>query len=97
MLFRPGVASALDATETTDSRDVGAGVSDGRSEGQEIALDRTGGSRRDDTCAGAFSDVTGRALGGSLEARRLRQVMHDAPFCFAVAAFLPDVEIVLRW
>lgn len=73
-------------------RDVG---SDALSGGQELALDPAGRGRRDDTRAGSVSDVTGRAVSGPLDGRRLRPMTHDAQFWFAVAAFLPDVEIVL--
>ena len=54
-----------------------------------------GRGRRDDTRAGSVSAVTGPAVSGPLEGRRLRPMTHDAQLWFAVAAFLPDVEIVL--
>lgn len=96
VLFRPGVASALDSSEIAEPRDVDAGVSDALLGDQQIALDPAGKGRRDDTRAGCVSDVTSRAVSDPLEGRRLRPVTHDAQFWFAVAAFLPDVEIVAR-
>ena len=39
-------------------------------------------------------DLTGRAVSGPLEGRRLRPLRHDQQFWFAVAAFLPDVRIL---
>jgi hypothetical protein len=39
-------------------------------------------------------DLTGRAVSGPLEDRRLRPLRHDQQFWFAVAAFLPDGRIL---
>jgi len=47
-----------------------------------------------DRQTGSTWDITGRAIAGSLEGKRLRAVRHDQQFWFSLAAFLSDAQIV---
>jgi hypothetical protein len=88
----PAAASALDAEGIADGRDVETVlVLDRRAGGRELELRREGD--RVLTADGAEVDGRGRILTGPLAGERLRPLAHDVPFWFAVAAFLPDVEI----
>ncbi len=95
VLFAPGVRSALDAARIGDSRDIGtAGAFARKRDGGEIDLRAAGRGRFRDRATGSSWDVTGRAIAGPRRGQRLRPVVHDLSFWFAVAAFAPDVRIV---
>lgn len=91
-----GVASPLDTPDIAAGREVGsASVVDRRLDGRVLSFTRRRGEVRDEQTGTAWgSDGTG--LSGPLAGRRLRPVLHDTPFWFAVAAFRPDVRIVRR-
>jgi len=94
VLFRRGVASALDGDAIADSRDVGTvGVFDPRVGGRRLRFAGAAGGRFRDRETGSLWDVTGRAVAGELRGRRLAPLQHDEQFWFAVAAFIPDVRI----
>ncbi len=95
VLFDPGVASALDEPTVAAGRAVGAAaVFDRRTGGRELSFEpgpRRGTARDRET--GSTWDITGRAISGPLAGSELRQVRSDDQFWFAIAAFVPDVEI----
>ena len=95
VLYRRGVLSPLDAATITSSRDVGtAGAFDRRLDGRTLSFAPAGDTRFRDRQTGSTWDVTGAARAGPLAGRRLRPVVSDQRFWFAVAAFLPDARIM---
>lgn len=95
VFFDPNVRSALDSTQISGGREVGAAAIferalDGRT--LEFGPGADPGTFRD-TGTGSTWNMSGRATAGPLEGTRLAQVRHDDQFWFAVAAFLDDVEI----
>lgn len=94
VLFKRGVASALDEVAISKGREVGASAVFGRRvEGRTLSFVAQGGGRFRDKQTGTTWDVTGRAVSGPLRGQRLRQIPHDDQFWFAIAAFVRDVEI----
>ena len=89
----PGTASALDAGEVADGRDVGAtGVFLAELDGDALEF------RRDDdafvdTGTGSRWNVLGTATAGPLVGRTLDRVEHVDTFWFAWAAFSPDTRL----
>jgi Protein of unknown function (DUF3179) len=89
-----GTASALDAGTVSGGRDTGSVVVyDRRLAGRELSFAATDGRPRDDQ-TGSVWGRDGVAIDGPLAGRRLRPVVHNAPFWFALAAFRPDARIV---
>jgi hypothetical protein len=94
VLFKRGVASALDETAISEGQDVGASaVFDRRLAGRTLAFLRQGNGRFRDRQTGTVWDVTGRAVAGALRGQRLKQVPHDEQFWFAIAAFMRHLEV----
>ena len=93
VLFQFGTASALDARQIGEARDVGAAgvfrpVADGRTltfsaDGDDIVDDQTG----------SRWNVLGRAIDGELAGAQLELVAHANHFWFAWAVFKPDTRI----
>lgn len=97
VLYKRGVVSPLDAAAIARSRDVGtAGTFDSRLDGRTLSFEPAGDGRFRDRETGSSWDVTGRATDGPLVGSRLRPVVSDQQFWFALAAFLPDARIVGR-
>ena len=93
--FAPGVRSALDRAVIAESRDVGSAAAyNPRVDGRLLRFDSGGRGVFVDAQTSSRWDLTGRAVSGPLEGRRLRPLRHDQQFWFAVAAFLPDVRIL---
>ena len=95
VLFDPGVGSALDRATVAGGRDVGAAaVFDRRLDSRELSFEAgpSPGTARDRE-TGSTWDTTGRATAGPLIGERLEQVRSDDQFWFAIAAFVPDLEI----
>jgi hypothetical protein len=93
--WQPGTASALDAEDVADGRDVGttgaftSAVDDTRLRFEAVA---DGGFR--DLETGSRWDVFGTATGGPLVGRRLQPVKHVDTFWFAWAAFRPTTLVL---
>ena len=97
VVYKRGVLSPLDAAAIARSRDVGtAGAFDRRLDGRALSFESLGDGSFRDRETGSTWDVTGRATAGPLAGRRLRPVVSDQQFWFALAAFLPDARIVRR-
>jgi len=94
VLYKRGTVSALDAAAIVDSKDVGtAGAFDRRLDGRTLSFTAAGKGRFRDRETGSTWDITGRAVTGRMTGRRLRPIVHDQQFWFALAAFLPDARI----
>lgn len=92
--WSPGAASALDSRAIAAGRDVGSVVVyDRRAAGRVLSFSPNGKGICDAE-TGSRWDRDGRAVAGPLTGARLRAVVHDTPFWFAVAAFRPDARIV---
>lgn len=95
VLYKRGVLSPLDNAAIARSRDVGtAGTFDRRLDGRTLSLEPAGEGRFRDRETGSAWDVPGRATSGPLSGSRLRPVVSDQQFWFALAAFLPVARIV---
>jgi hypothetical protein len=95
VFYKRGVVSPLDAAAISQSRDVGtAGTFDRRLDGRTLSFEPAGDGRFRDRETGSTWDVTGHATAGPLAGSRLRPVVSDQQFWFALAAFLPDARIV---
>jgi hypothetical protein len=91
---KPGTASALDASELAEGRDVGAtGVFIPATRGQELHFEPAGDVFTDRETSSTW-DVLGRATAGPLTGEALEPVEHVDTFWFAWAAFRPDTVIV---
>ncbi len=93
VVWTPGTASALDADAIAAGRDVGAaGVFRRVLDGAVLRFE-AGADGFTDTDTGSVWDVTGRAVAGPLEGRRLEPVVHGNYLWFAWGAFAPDTRI----
>ena len=94
VFWRRGTASALSHATVALGRDVGAAVAfDPRIDGETLTFAEDGGLFVDAQTGSAW-DLTGVALGGPLEGRRLRPLAQTNSFWFSWAAFNPDTAIV---
>jgi hypothetical protein len=94
VMFKAGVASALDDAEIAASEDVGTSAAfDRRIDGRSLDFERRG-VHGVDRQTGSRWDITGRATHGPLRGKRLTPIRHDQQFWFALAAFLPEARIV---
>jgi len=92
-LWQPGAASALDAPEIANSRDVGmAGLFERTLDGQVLTFSVDNGAIVDDQ-TGSTWNVFGTAMTGELAGAQLEQVNAFPHFWFAWAAFHPDTEL----
>jgi hypothetical protein len=90
-----GTASAVDDSEVSRGRDVGAtGVFDRRMDGRILEFEAADGSVFRDRQTGSRWNLLGQALSGAMKGRRLTPVPHGNHFWFAWAAFKPDTRLV---
>jgi len=95
VLYKRGVASPLDQSQISSSRDVGtAAAFDRRLGGRPDDFLSAPGGRARDRQTGTTWDITGRAIDGPLRGRRLAPVRHDEQFWFALAAFFPRARVI---
>jgi hypothetical protein len=92
--WREGTTSALGADQIADSRDVGSVVVYERRAGGQVLTFSADGDVMVDAETGSRWNVSGTAVSGPLRGERLKPVVHDTPFWFAVGAFHPDARIV---
>jgi hypothetical protein len=104
VFWKPGTASALDAEQVAEGRDVGsAGVFDRRTDrltgapslpAEPVLTFVAGGDGtfQDDQTGSSWS-VTGRATDGPLAGAEMAVVPHGNHFWFAWAAFRPDTRV----
>jgi hypothetical protein len=95
VLFDPDVASALDASQVSGGRSVGAAAVFSRGVGGRTLSFAVGPEPATfrDRETGSTWGIDGRATSGPLEGTQLEQVPHDDQFWFALAAFYPRAEI----
>ncbi len=91
---RPGVASALDAADIAEGRDVGASnVFASTVNGDRLTF-RATAAGFEDVETGSLWNILGTAVSGPLEGTQLTVIEHVDTFWFAWAAFQPDTDIV---
>ncbi len=96
VFYSYGTASALDASQLRDSRDVGAtGVFEPEVEGKKLTFEADGGVFRDKE-TGSSWNVLGHAVKGPMAGKRLRPMVHGDVFWFAQAAFNPRTVVYRR-
>jgi hypothetical protein len=95
VFFDPNVASALDSSQLSEGRDVGAAAVFGRTAQGRTLTFRPGSAPGEfrDAETGSRWNMSGIATAGPLAGTRLGQVAHDDQFWFALAAFFPHAEI----
>ncbi len=88
-----GAVSALDQRQIRDSKEIGStGVFDPRLDGQHLTFRYEDGHFVDQQTKSTW-DITGRALAGALEGKRLRPIPHGDFFAFAWFAFKPETAL----
>jgi Protein of unknown function (DUF3179) len=88
-----GATSALDNSDITKSRAVGAtAVFDPRLSGRFLTFEFAEGKIRDRE-TGSEWDITGRATGGALQGQQLTSLVHGDYFAFAWLVFRPQTDI----
>ena len=93
VLWAPGAASALDAREIDEGRDVGMTAAYLRRVDGRVLTFEPAGDRFRDRETGSTWNLAGRAVSGPLEGVRLEPLQHGNHFWFAWAAFRPETEI----
>lgn len=93
--WAPGTASALDAADIANARDVGSGVAYQATLGGRDLTFRPGDSDATfiDDQTGSRWSIFGTAVSGPLAGSQLEQVFHTTEFWFAWAAFHPETSI----
>jgi hypothetical protein len=93
VLFRKGVASALDAGTIASSRDIGAAaVFSPVLDGRKLTFKVSGGSFIDEPTQSTWT-ILGIAAAGPLSGRRLEPVVHGNHFWFSWASYRPQTRI----
>lgn len=94
VLWAPGTASALDAQDISEAKDVGAtGVFRPTADGQELTLVPAGDDQFRDDETGSTWTVLGTAVDGPLQGAQLERVGHDDTFWFVQFAFRPETRV----
>jgi hypothetical protein len=93
VLWAPGAASALDAQQVADGREVGAAASFSRRlDGEVLAFVRAGDGIVD-VQTGSRWDALGRAIDGPMKGKQLEEVVGTNHFWFSWAAFYPKTRV----
>ncbi|CAN5921814.1 DUF3179 domain-containing protein [soil metagenome] len=94
VLWAPGTASALDAADISESKDIGAtGVFRPVADGDELTLKPDGDEQFRDDETGSTWTVLGTAVDGPLQGAQLERVPHDDTFWFVQFAFRPETRV----
>lgn len=89
----PGAVSALDQADISSSRTIGStGVYDPILDGKKLTFQYSGGVFIDEQTNSEW-DITGRAIAGKLQGKRLRLIPHSNEFAFAWLVFKPKTII----
>jgi hypothetical protein len=92
-----GTASAVDAADFGQGRDVGsAGVFDRRLGSQTLVFEPVGHDAFRDTMSGTTWNHQGLAIAGPHKGKQLQPVAHGNHFWFAWAAFRPDTRLAAK-
>jgi hypothetical protein len=93
VFYRGGTASAVDAQQIEEGRDVGAAAAYLRTvDGHALTFRADGDGFRDEE-TGTRWTFFGEAIDGPLAGRKLEPAVHYIPFWFAWAAFAPDTPV----
>jgi hypothetical protein len=96
VFWQPGVTSALDGANISESEDIGGtGVFSAIVDGETLTFTSSGGDEPviTDDQTGSTWDITGRAVDGPLAGTELEAANHGDHFWFAWAAFVPQTSI----
>ncbi len=93
VFWREGAASALDAAEISQGRDVGQTAVYDRRLGNRTLTFRAVNDGFQDRETNSRWDLAGRAVAGPLRGQRLRAIPHGNHFWFAWVVFRPDTEL----
>ena len=94
IFWKPGTASALDSSNISNGRDVGAtGVYMSEIEGQVLSFEPGLDGLFTDLETKSTWDILGKALSGPLEGSQLTPLPHHDTFWFAWAAFVPEIGL----
>lgn len=94
VFWAPGTASALDQSQISDGRDVGASaVFDPELNGRRLTFEEAGEGLFRDNQTGSMWNMSGLATEGELAGQRLEPVPHGNHFWFAWGTFRPETEI----
>lgn len=93
VVWKKGTASALDKTDISGSRDVGAAAAFSRTVDGEVLTFEVRRGTVVDTQTGSGWDLFGRAVTGPLKGERLERAQTLDSFWFDWAAFHPETEI----
>lgn len=97
IFWTAGTASAVDAAEFGQGRDVGAvGVFDPRLGADTLRFEAQGNDGFRDTATGTTWNLFGQAVSGPRRGQQLLRVPHGNHFWFAWAAFRPDTRLALK-
>ncbi len=97
IFWAAGTASAVDAAEFGQGRDVGAvGVFDPRLGPDTLKFEPAGDDGFRDTTSGTTWNLFGQAVSGRLRGHQLRKIPHGNHFWFAWAAFRPDTRLASK-
>ena len=93
VFFKKGTASALDASNIGESRDVGAtGIFEANLDDRKLTF-RPSGDNFVDNETGTVWNILGQAIEGALAGSNLTPIVHANHFWFAWGAFKPDTKI----
>lgn len=93
VFWQPGVASAVDASQIADGRDIGQSAAFDRRLGDRLLTFEFTGHEHRDRETGSVWDFAGRAVDGPLKGDRLAPIAHGNHFWFAWAAFRPNTAV----
>ncbi len=94
VFWAPGTASAVDAANIADSRDVGSSATfDPVVDGRKLVFEKAGDGRFKDRQTGTVWNLVGQAIEGELEGTQLTEVVHGNHFWFAWGVFRPDTKV----
>jgi hypothetical protein len=97
VLWKEGTASALDASNINQGRDVGAvGVFESRLDGKKLTFTATNDGRFRDDATGSLWNLFGEAEAGPSKGRRLTPIPHGNHFWFSWVTFRPSTRLAQR-
>ena len=95
VFWAPGTSSALDAERVAWGRDVGStAVYSAQVDGRALTFEAQGVGRFRDRETGSLWTLSGDAVQGPLEGKRLDPVPHGNHFWFSWAVFKPETQII---
>ena len=94
VFWAPGTASAVDAANIADSRDVGSSATfDPVVDGRKLVFEKAGDGRFKDRQTGTVWNLVGQAIEGELVGTQLTEVVHGNHFWFAWGVFRSETKV----